>query len=64
MSPTSDDFRESKITVCNGNRTDWSPIRFVIIKSDNKIGRTHSDLFITTMILDELDDTTSLITNE
>ena len=38
----------------NGNRTEWSPVQFVIIPlSDNKIGRLRSrksDLLITSMI--------------
>ena len=39
----------------NGNRTDWSPIRSVIIRGINKIGRPQrreSDLLITSMIAD------------
>ena len=31
-------------TVNNGNRTEWSPIRSVIIRVINKIGRPMSDL--------------------
>ena len=40
----------------DGNRTEWSPIRSVIILSDNKI-----DLFITSImgLQTELDDTKS-----
>ena len=39
----------------NGNRTEWSPIRSVIIRVINKIGRPRSresDLLITSMITD------------
>ena len=30
--------------ISNGNRTEWSPIRSVIIRVINKIGRPRSDL--------------------
>jgi len=35
-------FSNKKIMIYNGNRTDWSPIRSVIIRVINKIGRTRS----------------------
>ena len=42
--------------ISNGNRTEWSPIRSVIIrvitKSDDRAGE--SDLFITSMITDRI----------
>ena len=41
--------------LCNGNRTEWSPIRSVIIRVINKIGRPHSGspiCLITSMITD------------
>ena len=44
----------------NGNRTEWSPIRSVIIPVINKIGRPRSGrpiCLITSMITTELDDT-------
>ena len=30
------------LLIYNGNRTEWSPIRSVIIRVNNKIGRLHS----------------------
>ena len=42
--------------VCNGNRTEWSPIRSVIIRVINKIGRPRSRspiCLITSMITDQ-----------
>ena len=42
---------------CNGNRTEWSPIRCVIIraikKSDDRAAGVRLDLFITSMITDQ-----------
>ena len=43
--------------VSNGNRTEWSPIRSVIIRVINKIGRPHSGspiCLITSMITDRI----------
>ena len=43
--------------VCKGNRTDWSPIRSVIIRVINKIGRPRSGspiCLITSMITDRI----------
>ena len=43
------------ITISNGNRTEWSPIRSVIIRVINKIGRPRSGspiCLITSMITD------------
>ena len=40
--------------ICNGNRTEWSPIRSVIIRVINKIGRPRSGspiCLITSMII-------------
>ena len=46
----------SPITIiCNGNRTEWNPIRSVIIRVINKIGRPRSGspiCLITSMITD------------
>ena len=45
------------ITVSNGNRTEWSPIRCVIIRVINKIGRPRSGspiCLITSMITDRI----------
>ena len=45
---------------CNGNRTEWSPIRSVIIRVINKIGRPRSEspiCLITSMITDRIGDT-------
>ena len=42
-------------TVSNGNRTEWSPIRSIIIRVINKIGRPRSGspiCLITSMITD------------
>ena len=44
-------------TVSNGNRTEWSPIRSVIIRVINKIGRPRSGrpiCLITSMITDRI----------
>ena len=44
-------------TTSNGNRTEWSPIRSVIIQVINKIGRLHSTspiCLITSMITDRI----------
>ena len=43
--------------ICNGNRTEWSPIRSVIIGVINKIGRPRSGspiCLITSMITDRI----------
>ena len=43
--------------ICNGNRTEWSPIRSVIIRVINKIGRLRSGspiCLITSMITDRI----------
>ena len=43
--------------ICNGNRTEWSPIRSVIIRVINKIGRPRSGspiCLITSMITDRI----------
>ena len=45
------------ITISNGNRTEWSPIRSVIIRVINKIGRPRSGSPICLIIQTELDDT-------
>ena len=37
-----DDSDDDDDTVSNGNRTEWSPIRSVIIRVINKIGRPRS----------------------
>ena len=45
------------IEISNGNRTEWSPIRSVIIRVINKIGRPHSGspiCLITSMITDRI----------
>ena len=45
------------IQICNGNRTEWSPIRSVIIRVINKIGRPRSGspiCLITSMITDRI----------
>ena len=47
--------RFKKHVICNGNRTEWSPIRSVIIRVINKIGRPRSGspiCLITSMITD------------
>ena len=44
-------------TIHNGNRTEWSPIRSVIIRVINKIRRPHSRnliCLITSMITDQI----------
>ena len=44
-------------TISNGNRTEWSPIRSVIIRVINKIGRPRSGspiCLITSMITDRI----------
>ena len=44
-------------TICNGNRTEWSPIRSLIIRVINKIGRPRSGspiCLITSMITDRI----------
>ena len=44
-------------TIHNGNRTEWSPIRSVIIRVINKIGRPRSGspiCLITSMITDQI----------
>ena len=44
-------------TIINGNRTEWSPIRSVIIRVINKIGRPRSGspiCLITSMITDRI----------
>ena len=43
--------------ICNGNRTEWSPIQSVIIRVINKIGRPRSGspiCLITSMITDRI----------
>ena len=43
--------------ICNGNRTEWSPIRSVIIRVINKIGRPRSGspiCLITSMITNRI----------
>ena len=40
--------------IYNGNRTEWSPIRSVIIRVINKIAKWESDLLITSMITDRI----------
>ena len=48
---------QSSYSVCNGNRTEWSPIRSVIIRVINKIGRPRSGspiCLITSMITDRI----------
>ena len=45
------------LTISNGNRTEWSPIRSVIIRVINKIGRPRSGnpiCLITSMITDRI----------
>ena len=45
------------LVISNGNRTEWSPIRSVIIRVINKIGRPHSGspiCLITSMITDRI----------
>ena len=45
------------ITISNGYRTEWSPIRSVIIQVISKIGRLHSGspiCLITSMIADRM----------
>ena len=47
----------STALICNGNRTEWSPIRSVIIRVINKIGRPRSGspiCLITSMITDRI----------
>ena len=49
--------RSSILVVSNGNRTEWSPIRSVIIRVINKIGRPRSGspiCLITSMITDRI----------
>ena len=49
--------KRSLIKICNGNRTEWSPIRSVIIRVINKIGRPRSGspiCLITSMITDRI----------
>ena len=41
-SPIQYDWRRKSYPVCDGNRTEWSPIRSVIIRVINKIGRPGS----------------------
>ena len=46
-----------RIIISNGNRTEWSPVRSVIIGVINKIGRTRSGsliCLITSMITDRI----------
>ena len=41
--------------ICNGNRTEWSPVRSVIIRvitQNRTTAQRESDLFITSMITD------------
>ena len=43
--------------ISNGNRTEWSPVRYVIIRVINKIGRPRSGspiCLITSMITDRI----------
>ena len=50
-------WQEGRATVNNGNRTEWSPIRSVIIRVINKIGRPRSGspiCLITSMITDRI----------
>ena len=35
-------IKYGKLVISNGNRTKWSPIRFVIIRAIDKIGRPRS----------------------
>ena len=49
--------KEGWCIICNGNRTEWSPIRSVIIRVINKIGRPRSGspiCLITSMITDRI----------
>ena len=51
-----------ELVISNGNRTEWSPIRSVIIRVINKIGRPRSGSLIClsrVWLQTELDDTTS-----
>ena len=46
---------KNKLTISNGNRTKWSPIRSVIIRGDKQnqtTAKRESDLLITSMITD------------
>ena len=57
--PKPDSLLVSSLTslICNGNRTEWSPIRSVIIRVINKIGRPRSGspiCLITSMIRDRI----------
>ena len=46
-------YKSAKIS--NGNRTEWSPIRSVIIRVITKLtAQRESDLFITSMITDRI----------
>ena len=50
-------IRAGKIVICNGNRTEWSQIRSVIIRVINKTGRPRSGspiCLITSMITDRI----------
>ena len=42
------------VIICNGNSTEWSPIRSVIILVITKIAQRESDLFITSLITDRI----------
>ena len=49
--------QNAKRVISNGNRTEWSPIRSVIIRVINKIGRPRSGspiCLITSMITDRI----------
>ena len=49
--------KKDRILISNGNRTEWSPIRSVIIRVINKIGRPRSGspiCLITSMITDRI----------
>ena len=53
--------------ICNGNRTEWSPIRSVIIRVTNKIGcpRSKSSICKSRVSLQtELDDTKNETKND
>ena len=47
-------FQKHLNNICNGNRTEWSPIRSVIIRVINKIGRPRSGSPICLIFLVEL----------
>ena len=55
-------FCSINMQICNGNRTEWSPMRSVIIrvitKSDDRA--VESDLFIKSMITDRISEKTKI----